>query len=595
MVRILLITYEYDAFTFSGNGTYAQGLVRGLRQQPGVVVEVACGSPFHDRSACVGCEGCVGGQRPPDGEFAHECERRPSSADVLVQLPRWCNLDGASAYRRFNELVIKALDERYKKKEQPDLVCCVDWHGLPACLHLQRSFPVAIVYLNFRVFGRQGEFLKSQETRCVDAAHLTLALSESDAVWFRTLKPLADVEVLLPPLRLDLERLARKRPKVKRDLLTCVVRLSAEKEPERFVRLVEHLAARKAFDEGHGYPENLRPVLITGRAELEGDSPLVKRFLAAHPAAEAYPYMTPRGLAELFGRTRLLVHPPAYDAFGMTVVEAAAFGAPSVFVPNADVGAKHALVVRRDDETRVAEGLVRSLDPAFGPDDRLGEGDKVEARHLGKEKYYPGKILRDRGDGTFDIAYDDDEAFFEIDMDDAHAGDCAPADRPVMDVGAMTSDQVRHWKKKHDDGVHEFVKLLKNEALLNKVGKIARKRAMGWTEAAHGRRLMGFLGGVAKDAEQEKKEYAAMLPKEPPKPPPRDFVSEWKEVKIEQPKDDDTIGDDSVDIAEKYGEIRYIPLENCLEGVPNMPPPPDTNPDLIPASMRPPTAPGTVL
>ena len=305
-------------------------------------------------------------------------------------------------------------------------------------------------YLNFRVFGRQGEFLKSQETRCVDAAHLTLALSESDAVWFRTLKPLADVEVLLPPLRLDLERLARKRPKVKRDLLTCVVRLSAEKEPERFVRLVEHLAARKAFDEGHGYPENLRPVLITGRAELEGDSPLVKRFLAAHPAAEAYPYMTPRGLAELFGRTRLLVHPPArvaarigrgggsrrdavaairedasrpprprpvdtprrraktrrgaaatatwilrgdasrrrpfrrrpppakgdehrYDAFGMTVVEAAAFGAPSVFVPNADVGAKHALVVRRDDETRVADCAVSKRRDAFSLRGRVPE------------------------------------------------------------------------------------------------------------------------------------------------------------------------------------------------------------------------------
>ena len=40
---------------------------------------------------------------------------------------------------------------------------------------------------------------------------------------------------------------------------------------------------------------------------------------------------------------------------------------------------------------------------------RLGEGDKVEARYRGREKYYPGKISRDRGDGTFDIAYDDGE------------------------------------------------------------------------------------------------------------------------------------------------------------------------------------------
>ena len=48
----------------------------------------------------------------------------------------------------------------------------------------------------------------------------------------------------------------------------------------------------------------------------------------------------PAGLAALYARTRLNVHPPRYDAFGMSIVEAAAFGAPTVFPPGADVGAK---------------------------------------------------------------------------------------------------------------------------------------------------------------------------------------------------------------------------------------------------------------
>ncbi|EGB02035.1 hypothetical protein AURANDRAFT_69257, partial [Aureococcus anophagefferens] len=60
-------------------------------------------------------------------------------------------------------------------------------------------------------------------------------------------------------------------------------------------------------------------------------------------------------------------------------------------------------------ETRVEERLIRKKDGGGGGGGKLREGDKVEARYRGREKYYPGKITRDRGDGTFDIAYDDGE------------------------------------------------------------------------------------------------------------------------------------------------------------------------------------------
>ena len=62
--------------------------------------------------------------------------------------------------------------------------------------------------------------------------------------------------------------------------------------------------------------------------------------------------------------------------------------------------ARHAAAVERDREAEVVRG------PHWG----LGtfrEGDRVEARFRGREKYYPGQIRTDRGDGTYDVSYDD--------------------------------------------------------------------------------------------------------------------------------------------------------------------------------------------
>ncbi len=88
-MRLLVVTLEYDAFPFSGNGVYAQSLVRGLEQQEDVIVDVVCGSPEHDEEAC------------------------DSRALVKVQLPRWCSLDGACSHREFRDEAIKRLDALY--------------------------------------------------------------------------------------------------------------------------------------------------------------------------------------------------------------------------------------------------------------------------------------------------------------------------------------------------------------------------------------------------------------------------------------------------------------------------------------------------
>ena len=64
-------------------------------------------------------------------------------------------------------------------------------------------------------------------------------------------------------------------------------------------------------------------------------------------------------------------------------------------------------------ETRVEERLIRPLDgggrgsrspsPRGGGRGRLREGVKIEARYRGRSRYYPGRIARDRGDGTYDV------------------------------------------------------------------------------------------------------------------------------------------------------------------------------------------------
>jgi glycosyltransferase involved in cell wall biosynthesis len=50
-------------------------------------------------------------------------------------------------------------------------------------------------------------------------------------------------------------------------------------------------------------------------------------------------FLSPPSLAAVFMRTALNFHPCSYDAYGMTVIEAAAFGVPSVIASGTKVGA----------------------------------------------------------------------------------------------------------------------------------------------------------------------------------------------------------------------------------------------------------------
>jgi len=111
-----------------------------------------------------------------------------------------------------------------------------------------------------------------------------------------------------------------------RPYLTCCVRLAREKEPERFVALVEQLAKDGSLQQ-HG----LVPLLVGATNDSFAQGIKLRLQSAAPGSILIERFMGPKELAtEVFSRTRLNVHPCTYDAFGMTIVEAASMGAPSI-------------------------------------------------------------------------------------------------------------------------------------------------------------------------------------------------------------------------------------------------------------------------
>ena len=116
-----------------------------------------------------------------------------------------------------------------------------------------------------------------------------------------------------------------------RFLLTCCVRLSPEKEPERFVSLCAELVRRgvvlggddPARSDGGGTSERLEivPVLCASTAGAYAES-VRSRFLDVTNGRGLVcrDFLDARGMERLYRRTVLNVHPCAYDAYGKSVL-----------------------------------------------------------------------------------------------------------------------------------------------------------------------------------------------------------------------------------------------------------------------------------
>ncbi|GAX77522.1 hypothetical protein CEUSTIGMA_g4966.t1 [Chlamydomonas eustigma] len=404
MLRIVFLTLEFSAGTFSGNGIYAQSQVRALSSL-GYPVLVISGKP----SFGSGTANVQGGYQ-------------------LIEVPvsRWGKLDASTPY---DEYASKGSSDEIcdvVKEFKPDVFMIVDWSALDVYRNLRRKLcdlseqpsHIPLVYLNYRVFSRTatGEDLalvSRKECEAMQEAILTIALSRTDQKYLTRLmdtnrsinhmngKP-KEIHVLLCALREDMRQLdlhlpvrinspanpamplnpAQQQqqgaegiaPNLReviftaqagdddttnsercgfvnssltelndsrssdidslrflrnRPYLTCCVRLCQEKEPHRFVELVEELARRGVLSAERS--DHAPVPLLIGAATDEYAQSLKQRLRAAAPHSIIIEdFMGPQQLSRVFSQTRLNVHPATYDAFGMTIVEAASQGAPSL-------------------------------------------------------------------------------------------------------------------------------------------------------------------------------------------------------------------------------------------------------------------------
>jgi len=366
-LRVLVITLEFAASTFSGNGVYARSQARALARA-GHRVLVVSGRP--DDLDDAAAESAASDPTADDDDAS-----RPIVRTVPVPAATWGRLDASCGHAAFASAAAASREiTRAIASHAPEVVLGVDWSSYPAWAALRDALPSSIsqqpvppfVYSNFRVFSRTDDARgthRALEAAAVAGAAAVVALCEDDAdfVAARLAPRGAAVApfVVLPPLREDVRAMATEMASEeeeethgdealpRRRYVTCVVRLSPEKEPERFVDLVRELRARGTFDDDGRNGDDacvttassLTPVLCASTSGAYADD-IRARFVEASggKGKVVADFVDARGLRDVFSRTTLNVHPCARDAYGMTVVEAAAFGAPSIVQGGGGVG-----------------------------------------------------------------------------------------------------------------------------------------------------------------------------------------------------------------------------------------------------------------
>lgn len=345
-VSVCLITYEFTYSPFSGNGILARSLVKSL-------LSLDC----HVHVWC--CRPAKQGDDHPilATEVTEEqLDRLHLYPTTLSPGAGWRRLDAESGWTEF---VLHNLDPCVRRPwlnavAEAGIVSIIDWTGASAYRSLDIDRNKTVVYLNFRVYSSGltngkatlREWYDEQEKAALSLADVVVALSEKDRASLSALveeqgSP-PEVVILLPPLRGDMEELAmtptdkleERLPANVRDrlksmskarcLVTCVVRLSPEKDVIRFVTLCKRLR-------GDLLELGYVPLLAGASSDQTYSQQVKDTLLEVFPEAILVEsFLAPKALAAILAHAVLNVHPCAYDAYGMTAIEAAAMGAPSV-------------------------------------------------------------------------------------------------------------------------------------------------------------------------------------------------------------------------------------------------------------------------
>eukprot|EP00741_Cyanophora_paradoxa_P004494 tig00000806_g4363.t1 len=366
LMRVLLLTLDRCARMWR-NGQYSR-IICSTLNAAGSAVLLVCGRPKAS---------------PERFPFPHD---RTLFQGVTVPVPRWFKHDRGCAHEEYCAGV-EAAGEAITAFG-PDVVVAVDWVGSLAHRRIWHLIPsVPVVWLNFRVFHTSHNippedipFYQEAEAVACRAASHAVALCRMDATALASNAGTSNLVVLLPPIPAWCEAKARAwrppppppAPPVPapppppaaprpgedggaeedrlegdappgagegvpqlppdRPYLLCCVRRSPEKNVDFFVRLCQRASA--LLDS-----LGVVPLLCGATADESYDAGLRGGLLAACRRAEIRGSLSHDELMDVYSKTLLNVHTALYEPYGLTIVEAAAFGAPSLIHRGGQVGA----------------------------------------------------------------------------------------------------------------------------------------------------------------------------------------------------------------------------------------------------------------
>ena len=379
VTEVILISYEFTYNVFSGNGILARSLVKSLLKQ-GLRLTVWCCRPppptGNGKKNTSDKEDDNGKDHPlAVPELTQEqADRLEIVATAIPDPQKWHRLDDGSAWEEFCwKNVSKSKQQSsilVEAAKRAQYVLAIDWTGHAAW----RSFgkilehPLPLVYLNFRVFSsgikdpEKRRFYDKRERKALKEAAWVVALSQKDkasllAIIHHKKRSEDDddehdettnnthfldekIQVLVPPLRGDMEELAlkhMKNPSSQEDFLrehmppaawkkikaikpsklivndgkcfiTCVVRLSPEKNTRRFAKFLHK--TKKFWKD-----RQLIPLLAGSSSDPEYARLVmaeVKAVCGADNCVILDSFLPPESLVSVFSRAAFNFHPCSY-------------------------------------------------------------------------------------------------------------------------------------------------------------------------------------------------------------------------------------------------------------------------------------------
>lgn len=378
--RIIYITLEYcKQDLFSGNGICARSQVRGLSTLL-----------YDDNSGRNGIqllmqEVIVARPASAASNPLDPSDTPPGVRLHVVPVSNWKTTDLEFDHETFavgvQSIVMSLISKDDTTLPPISAILAVDWTGMAGVSKALHGIPktIRIFFLNFRVYASMTNI--SQEHRhyyqtveeeavrvALESGGAVMALSAADTESLKAMlmtKASENTKYMLhdysrqcllfrtiwPMLRNEFAEIAQQAQDSildttrHRPYFACIVRLAQDKGPQRFVQICQAITRR----DPDFWTRTQTIPLLAGAASQPALAKTIQQDLEAciPQAVIVKDFLGPNELSQLLLQTRLNLHPALYEAFGMTIVEAAACGAPTLLNQNGTIGAEQLLPIHK--------------------------------------------------------------------------------------------------------------------------------------------------------------------------------------------------------------------------------------------------------